>query len=71
MLTLATIAVEAPSFAAATHWFAPFPPKPLLNCVPCKVSPGRGSRGVKLRQNKYFYSLNFEYVISAPKGMRN
>lgn len=58
MLTLATMAVEAPSFAAATHWFAPFPPKPFLNSVPCRVSPGLGRRWVKLKQNQVFIILD-------------
>jgi hypothetical protein len=66
LLTLATIAVEAPSFAAATHWFAPLPPKPFLNSVPWRVSPGLGRRGVKLKQGKSCIThLNFpQDVIS-------
>jgi len=58
LLTLATMVVEAPSFAAATHWFAPFPPKPFLNSVPCRVSPGLGRRWVKLKQNQVFIILD-------------
>ena len=44
-LTLQTMAVFAPSLAAITHWFAPFPPNPLLNLLPWMVSPGLGSLG--------------------------
>ena len=32
--------VTAPSLAAITHWFAPFPPKPIRNSDPNIVSPG-------------------------------
>lgn len=48
VLTLATIAVLAPSRAAMTHWFAPLPPKPIKNLSPWTVSPALGSRGTKL-----------------------
>jgi hypothetical protein len=66
LLTLAIIAVEAPSFAAATHWFAPLPPKPFLNSVPWRVSPGLGRRGVKLRQGKSRINhLNFPQAVIA------
>ena len=53
-LTLATIAVLAPSRAAMTHWLAPFPPNPIKNLLPWMVSPALGSRGTKLQngQNK-------------------
>ena len=36
--------VAAPSLAAITHWFAPFPPKPIRNSDPNIVSPGLRSR---------------------------
>ena len=32
--------VAAPNLAAITHWFAPFPPKPIRNSDPNMVSPG-------------------------------
>ena len=38
--TFATMVVAAPSLAAITHWFAPFPPKPIRNSDPNIVSPG-------------------------------
>ena len=38
--TFATMVVAAPSLAAITHWFAPFPPKPIRNSDPKIVSPG-------------------------------
>jgi hypothetical protein len=34
----------APSFPAATAWFAPFPPGNVLNVLPETVSPGSGMR---------------------------
>ena len=36
--------VAAPSLAAITHWFAPFPPKPIRNSDPNMVSPGLSRR---------------------------
>jgi len=50
-MTFAIIAVFAPSLAAITHWFAPFPPKPIENLSPCSVSPTLGNRGTLLTQS--------------------
>lgn len=43
-----TRATVAPSRFADTHWFAPLPPKNLLNRCPITVSPGFGSPSVYL-----------------------
>jgi len=45
--TFPTIAVRAPSLAAATHWFAPFPPNPVENL--------QGNKEMKVKMNKFFY----------------
>jgi len=46
------MAVFAPSLAAITHWFAPFPPKPIENLSPWRVSPTLGNRGTLLHKYK-------------------
>lgn len=41
--TQLTIETLAPKSAAITAWFAPLPPKPMLNERPQMVSPGVGN----------------------------
>jgi len=60
--TFAIMAVFAPSLAAITHWFAPFPPKPIENWSPWSVSPTLGNRGTLLHKCKATYDQQFNIL---------
>src|SRR5262249_47467887 len=47
-----TIRTSAPSRAAATAWFAPFPPGPREHVAPVTVSPARGSRAARTTRSR-------------------
>ncbi len=50
--TAPTMRTSAPSRAAATAWFAPFPPGPRENDAPVTVSPARGSRSLRTTRSR-------------------
>ena len=43
---------SAPSLAAASAWFAPFPPGTRSNVASVRVSPGRGSRSQRATRSR-------------------
>merc|ERR1711971_1538777 len=56
--TFATMVVAAPSLAAITHWFAPFPPKPIRNSDPKMVSPGLGNLSLTATRSLKMEEMN-------------
>jgi len=51
--TAPTMATSPPSSAAASAWFAPFPPGAISPPEPCNVSPGRGWRATRTNRSAF------------------
>ena len=68
--TAPTIRTEAPMRAAATAWFAPFPPGKRSNCRAATVSPGRGSRSIRATKSTLIEPTTVSSTATGRRSMQ-